>query len=486
MNAPFCLARFTAVSLTFALAASWGCSSPPKPPDASGSGGTSSSGSSTDAGGAAGESSSSTGNSSSTKSGSSSSTNGGKGGSASGSGGSGGGNGGGAGAGPIEIPDPCEGVDEPEMLPDLVEDELDVGPGCYGINRTRMTDDAVLTVEPGTKFLVSPAGYLSTGQTGSNDSTASIIAVGTAEAPIVFTSAAPFPVAGNWECVHVAKSSPGSEFRHVIIEYGGSECVNGGTASLYVDGIAAITDSRISDSAQYGVQLDSQAVNALEFNNNTFVDNELPSIAVTSNLLTSLGEGLSFEMTDVDGSEVANPADAIEVSSSMTGIRNGDVLNHGVPYVLFDGIRVGQNQAAIVEAGTVIQLGSGSFDAHNGYLEAVGSADEPIVFTSAADEPAAGDWPCIILGENALLDQVVVEYAGSGLGCVTDVDQATGIYLYGQPQMSNVTVRDVSGPAVYLGACSDVDQAWCDGGVSTDNVDTPAFECEDSVDACAG
>lgn len=468
----------------------WGCSSDSgKPSDTSDStgGSTGSSGEST------GDSSAGSDGSGGSGTGGESSTMGGGGDSATtgGTGGTGGemddgGTGGSAGAPPVEIPDPCDDVDDPEMLPDLIEEDTEIGPGCFSINRTRMLDDTILTIEPGTTLKMAAAGYLSTGQSGSNDGTAAIIAAGEADAPIKFTSAAPFPAPGDWQCIHVSTSSAGSEFRHVAIEYGGADCVNGGRSSLFINGMAAITDSRVANSAGYGIELNNQAVGELEFADNEFADNTSPSIFMTSNLVTSLGEGHRFLTTDDSGDEVENPADRVEISPSQQGIRNGEWPNVGVPFLIADGVRVGVNQAVTIQAGTMLRMRAGSFDASTGYVATAGTEAEPVVFTAATEDPEAGYWPCIVLGADALLENTVIEYAGAGTGCVSGVDQKTGLYVTGNLTLSNVTVRDVDGSAIFLEDCANLDQAWCDGGVSYENVDTPALECGDAEDACAG
>jgi hypothetical protein len=304
------------------------------------------------------------------------------------------------------------------------------------------------------------------------------------DAPIRFTAAAPFPVPGSWQCIHVSASSAGSEFRHVSIEYGGSECLNGGQSSLFASGRLVFIDSSVAHSETYGVELTNQSAGELEFANNRFVDNGSPSIFVTSNLLTSLGEGLSFTTLNARGEEEYNSADRVEVAQSQQGIRNGNWLNAGVPFLIPEGVRVGQNQAVTIAAGTSLRMGVGSFDASFGYLRTQGSEDNPVVFTAAGGVTEPGAWPCLVLGGDAMLEHTVIEYAGAGVGCVTDVDQQTGLYVRGTPTLSDVTVRAIDGSAVYVEDCGNAAQAWCDGAISHENVSEPAIECGDAVDAC--
>jgi hypothetical protein len=296
------------------------------------------------------------------------------------------------------------------------------------------------------------------------------------------------PPPSRWQATGNASTSPrrvADPFRHAVIEYGGSTCLNGGQSSLFAAGRTTLTDSRIANSASRGVELTDQTADTLEFENNTFVDNAAASIFVTSNLLTSLGGGLSFLTVDTDGSELRNDDDRVEVIPSQQGIRNGDWLDAGVPFLIPEGVQVGQNQAVTIQAGTILHMGVGSFDASLGYLATLGTEDDPVVFTSAAGTGEAGAWPCVVLAD-AALEHTVIEYAGAGVGCVDGVDQQTGLYVTGTPTLSNVSVREVDGTAMYLPDCGTLDPAWCDGQVSYENVAAPAIECGDAEDACGG
>lgn len=117
------------------------------------------------------------------------------------------------------------------------------------------------------------------------------------------------------------------------------------------------------------------------------------------------------------------PAPAVKLESSVI---DGPAFWHGD--VLIDGVvTVKKTGSLTIAPGTRVAFvprdddGDGIGDSEllvEGNLQAVGSAGEPILFTSAASEPKAADWKYLYIdfgrGES-LLDHVVCEYAFSGL-----------------------------------------------------------------------
>lgn len=80
-----------------------------------------------------------------------------------------------------------------------------------------------LTIEPGVvlRFLAGNALVISENDVG----VAALVAVGTAEKPIVFTSAAESPAAGDWRGLWYAGTPSGdNKLEHVRLEYTGADC----------------------------------------------------------------------------------------------------------------------------------------------------------------------------------------------------------------------------------------------------------------------
>lgn len=114
---------------------------------------------------------------------------------------------------------------------------------------------------------------------------------------------------------------------------------------------------------------------------------------------------------------------AIKLESSVIEEQvtwRGDVLIDGI-------VTVKKSGRLIIEPGTRVSFvprdddGDGIGDSEllvEGSLQAVGTADAPILFTSAAGEPKAADWKYLYIDfarEASEIDYVVSEYAYSGL-----------------------------------------------------------------------
>jgi hypothetical protein len=93
---------------------------------------------------------------------------------------------------------------------------------------------ATLTIDPGVTLRFSADGALwAERATGRLESNGALVAVGTAADPIVFTSAADPPAAGDWLGVYFASTPrPTTRLDHVVVEYAGGNGVFGSEACL--------------------------------------------------------------------------------------------------------------------------------------------------------------------------------------------------------------------------------------------------------------
>jgi hypothetical protein len=182
------------------------------------------------------------------------------------------------------------------------------------------------------------------------------------------------------------------------------------------------------------------------------------------------------------GSYTGNKRD--EIYLRLVGAGDGlkvDATLHdrGVPYRLEGGFNVAANEdgklsTLTIEPGVTMKFPKGkSFkvehwtgnDPATGVLRALGTAERPILLTSAEDSPAPGDWLGLWFGlvpsAQNKLDHVIIEYAGADCGCslatcsaITDFEAA--VLLTNRPEggtafITNSTIRHIAGHGVVEG-----------------------------------
>lgn len=311
---------------------------------------------------------------------------------------------------------------------------------------------ATLTVEPCATVEVAEGKGISVAYP-SSPNTGHLVAEGTAEEPITFKGID----GARWGHIAFAPGATG-RLAHVKLVGGGAEEVTGATLQIRGDGTFptrrdVLVDSvSIEDSAGVGVHIDRLAGFADGSKDLTITDSgneEHPwAMYVDEHAIDTLPRG---EFT-------GNERDAIFVDPEFHLEEDSLMKNLGVPYVVgtfpADSLVVGGGQESplvtlTVEPGVRVEFHPGAalevehytgpFTA-SGVLVAEGTAEEPIVFTSAAAAPAAGDWQGLSYGgiaraENSL-KHVRIEYSGADCGCIyvscNAVDQFEGAIIFSQ------------------------------------------------------
>lgn len=339
----------------------------------------------------------------------------------------------------------------PQAVPATVSDDLTVGPGCARIERTTVRDGATLTIAPGTTVLMAPGGHLDVSW---NSSGGTLSAIGSAEQPILFTSDAASPRAGDWQCIRLSGGSSGSELKYVTLRYGGAPCDATGAKYEGALDIAApvrgVTYVSVEDSSTHGVRVASEGA-VREFANNTFARNAKASIWVNIKALLALGAPNTFSDAD----------DFIEVDTTFSLSTSGTWRAQAVPYRIVGAGSIDDKAEVTIEAGTTIQLSGSSFEVFNATLHARGSATSPVTFTSGQPSPRAGDWGCVILDTPTApgsFDHVVIEFAGNGEGC-SGAKYKAGLVAKNATSITNSVFRNIDGPAILT--ADDCNDAWC-------------------------
>lgn len=353
-------------------------------------------------------------------------------------------------------------------VPETVDSDLTVGPGCVRINRTIVTEDATLTIAAGTTVLMAESGFLDVSPFGDGSA---LVAVGTEDAPVVFTSASAVPAAGDWQCVRLGGSGTTSEIRHAVFEYGGAPCDVTGNAfegELLINSPAlAVSDSSFSHSQTHGVLI--QPLGAVsEFQNNHFENNTTAGVEIAAPQLLVLGTGLTFADAD----------ERIDIDTGFPLETEGTWLGQPVPFRALGTLSINDEEVTM-GPGLTLQLNGGSVDVFTANLIVAGTAAEPVVFTSSASMPAKGDWGCVSFASvtgTPRFDHAIIEYAGNGVDCGAGNAFETGISAtLESPLITNTTFRHIAGSAIRSVSC-DMNAAWCMN--SFDDVDVGPLTCD--------
>jgi hypothetical protein len=265
-------------------------------------------------------------------------------------------------------------------------------------------NNSSLTIEAGTKLKFKPGTSLFVGD-GTNRGT--LKAIGTADAPIVFTSNSASPKAGDWNYLDFNGTATNCELKYCTIEYGGAD-ENWGEVCLAEGAQVAIDYCTIKNSASMGIHFADKA-SAKSLTNNTFSTFGKSPIRINAIKLKDIGVGNVFAASDRIFVEAGN---MLETSMTWPAL--------SCPYLFTERIYVGNGATLTISAGaqllfnanTSIIVGGGSA----GKLIATGTAASPILFSTSISPKAKGTWEGIYFEDNIItgskLEYCTVEYGG--------------------------------------------------------------------------
>ena len=301
-------------------------------------------------------------------------------------------------------------------FPDRIDADVTIEPGCVVDVRhsTLVESGHTLTIGAGATLRFAEATYLEVGHKGSR-----LVARGTADKPILFTSGTEMPKPGDWVGIVFddAIGKEGALLEHAIVEYAGRDS-HGGEGAITVfrafpAGSVSIVDTTFRRDNLAAVSNHHDAATFGRFERNTFSDNAR-DLRVSAPVLAAMGSGNDL-------------SDEIEVAGG-TVTKSGELpKTKGAIYVT-EPIYVGTESSTPkypvdLSEVPVLTIPSGSTlrFAPKTWLE-VGTKGpgglhaENVTFTSAADKPAPGDWVGLIFGEHAQATRVTgstIQYAGA-------------------------------------------------------------------------
>ncbi len=261
--------------------------------------------------------------------------------------------------------------------------------------------NSTLTIEPGCIFKFDSNGEINIGY--SNNCT--LIANGTSNNKIIFTSSASSPSSGAWFGFFFWENNLStSSMTNCEIAYAGK---SSNSAVKLIGTSLTFSNNSVHHSGGKGLELDYSSFEAMS--NNTIENNALHAMELSAAAINTIGIGNTFTCASGYGIDVNDGV----ISTPITWKKQT------VPYYINTGISINSNLT--IQEGTIMKFGSsGSIDvgySNNAVLTAVGSVTNPIIFTSSATTPAAGAWEGIYLwdaSDNTIFNYCEFQYAGKG------------------------------------------------------------------------
>ncbi len=261
-----------------------------------------------------------------------------------------------------------------------------------------ITVSAYLTIAPGARLVFQ------TGNDMSVTSSGQLAAVGTTDQPIVFTGVE--QTRGYWGGLRFYQSnSTDNQLNHVTIEYGGGYH----NANLYLDGSSSspvrldITNCTLRESETYGFSFDGDTIIG-EFNGNTITANTLGAGNLAADVAGYLDATSKYTGNDED--VVAIWGSTVYADQTWPGI-DADYLFTG-DVTVSAALTIAPGARLVFEASEEMSVNS------SGALTAVGTVDQPIVFTGVEQTP--GYWGGLRIYQSNSpdnqLDYVTIEYGG--------------------------------------------------------------------------
>ena len=309
--------------------------------------------------------------------------------------------------------DPIDNPDNRDVV--IVEQDITTNTTWYGnkiykVTRSiDVTNRALLTIEPGCiiKFVKDVELSIAYNDYGT------VLARGTKDKPILFTSESPKPEAGDWFGFYIYDGSEGSEFDYCTIEFAGGYSPNQAAINLR-GGKAKFINCTVSESDSYGYEVRNDA-EFTGFAYNTVTKTKRDPMLLHANCIWSLGEFNHFD------------------SGTRIEVNHGDLDEPGshywnaqpIPFYFSNSLDIG----SISATGTVLTLAPGihlefapnvevgvGYGSYLAKLIAVGEANNPIVFSSSSLVPDNGDWVGIWFYEAVMtgtkIEHCVIEYGG--------------------------------------------------------------------------
>ena len=220
--------------------------------------------------------------------------------------------------------------------------------------------------------------------------------------PVVFTSDAVVPAAGDWVSVNILDGGSAS-FDYCEIKYAG-EGGSTGALNIFSTGIVTLDQCDIHDNVDDGIQISGGAGVSPVFTN----------VIIRNNGDGAVEQGGDTSPEYANVTLTGNGQDGVLlIGDYSTQVElDGSGLN-GAPFIPNTRVNINAGGEVTVTAGTTLAFtNEGELDVNSGGdLQVRGAPENPVLFTSNASAPAPGDWNFIAVNQGG-----VVHGGSSGIG----------------------------------------------------------------------
>lgn len=278
-----------------------------------------------------------------------------------------------------------------------------------------------LTLEPGVLVKFDAGASLEIGGTN-----ASLIAVGTVEDSITFTSLSQSPQPGDWDYIKFKQGAIDCKMEYCVVKYGGAN-PSWGMIDVSGNALLSIKTCTISYSENVAVEAEDDGNAFVAFEGNILLGTEGKHVMkIRGKNVPTIGIGNSFTTSNNFGILVTGS------SSSYNYVdENSTWKKHNAPYYIEDDIIIRNGATLTIEAGTTLKFDDGqkvqvgTSTNGTGRLIARGTSDSRIIFTSASATPQKGDWRGVEFNSQALTGNELVYcdlLYGGGYQAIVDVN----------------------------------------------------------------
>jgi hypothetical protein len=299
--------------------------------------------------------------------------------------------------------------------------------------------NAILTIEAGVTLYFESSVSLNVGYSTAG----SLVALGTAASPIVFTSAAAMPSAGDWNNIHFWDNTMGgTKIAYAKLDYCGGypdACIvgNGGVKASRVT-LDHLTIDHVGDASD-GI-LENGAASNFVITNSTF--SHIPTspdlgyaISVQAPSFAGIGASNVFNggaMIELAGGTVAATASWVDPGTAIAVTNDLKLDGSGSPK-----LTLGAGMTFMFDSNISFIIGYSI----GGQLEIDGTAAQPVVLKSLAATPSPGDWDGLQIWSNG---KVAISYANISDAGSSDADHPGDIVLNTNSTTVQLTVTNSS------------------------------------------